>query len=120
MNPHVRIPPLSEPEPDLALLRWRDDFYPDLPEPSDVLLAVEVGDSSARCDRWRKVPLYAGAGIPQTWLVDVSAGVIEDHRQPAGAAYGAVSRLQPGSLVSVEAVPDIALEVASLLGGPIG
>ncbi|MGH9064094.1 MAG: Uma2 family endonuclease [Acidimicrobiales bacterium] len=111
----VRIPPRSEPEPDLALLRWRGDFYPDLPGAADVLLVIEVADSSARSDRRRKVPLYAGAGIPQLWLVDVSAGVLEDHRGPEGGGYREVTVLRPGQRAAVGMLADVSVDVGDLV-----
>ncbi len=63
----------SEPQPDLALLRWRPNFYADAdPRPEDVLLIIEVADTSLAYDRDIKVPLYARAGIPEVWLVDLN------------------------------------------------
>ena len=70
-NP-VRLDEYSEPEPDLALLRPRDDFYAAAhPGPGDVLLIIEVADTSLRYDREIKIPLYARHGIPEVWLVDL-------------------------------------------------
>jgi len=70
-NP-IRLDEYSEPEPDLALLRPRDDFYATAhPGPGDVLLVVEVADSSLRYDREIKIPLYARHGIPEAWLLDL-------------------------------------------------
>ena len=63
----VRLNDFSEPQPDVALLRWRDDFYRSAhPTPADVLLVVEVSDTTVETDRKVKVPLYARAGIPET------------------------------------------------------
>lgn len=70
----VRLSDLSEPEPDVSVLRPREDFYESAhPGPEDVLLIVEVADSSIGIDRHVKVPLYARAGVPEVWLVDLSA-----------------------------------------------
>ena len=70
-NP-VRLDEYSEPEPDLALLRPRDDFYATAhPGPGDILLIIEVADTSLRYDREIKIPLYARHGIPEVWLVDL-------------------------------------------------
>jgi len=78
----IALPPRSEPEPDLALLAWREDFYTELARPDDVLLIIEVADSIVAEDRRRKLPLYAAGGIPEAWLVDLPAGLIEMHSQP--------------------------------------
>ena len=114
-NPIV-LPPLSEPQPDVALLAWRDDFYPDLPRPAEVLLVIEVADSSLLFDRTRKLPLYAGAGIGESWLVDVVAGVIEVHTEPGAAGYGRRRLLGPGESLAPAALPDLVFDAASILG----
>lgn len=81
-NP-VRLNAHSEPEPDLAVLRFLPDFYQSAhPGPSDILLLVEVADASLEKDRQVKLPLYARAGIPEVWLVNLAAGHIEVCRRP--------------------------------------
>jgi Uma2 family endonuclease len=86
-NP-VRLDNYSEPEPDIALVAPRDDYYAaDHPVPRDVLLIVEVADTSLRYDRHRKLPSYARAGIPEVWLVDLTLDRVERHREPRGDAY---------------------------------
>src|SRR5438105_616378 len=73
-NP-VRLGPLSEPQPDVAVLKPRPDLYADShPTPKDVFLIVEVADTSATADRQVKLPLYARAGIPEVWLLVVGTG----------------------------------------------
>lgn len=70
---------VSQPQPDLAILRPRADFYRDgFPGPADVLLAIEVADTSLAFDRGVKAALYAAAGIPETWVID--AGTLRTHR----------------------------------------
>jgi len=84
----VRLNEASEPEPDLALLSPRDDDYAARhPRPDDVLLVVEVADTSAAFDRDVKRPLYARAGIPTLWIVDLETDRIEMSRSPQEAAY---------------------------------
>ena len=69
----VRVGMESEPQPELALLRWRSDFYVwALPEAGDAQLVVEVAESSGHTDRLVKVPLYARGGVPEVWLVDLA------------------------------------------------
>jgi len=73
----------SEPQPDITLLRARDDFYSTAhPEASDTLLAIEVADTSLRLDRRVKIPLYARAGIGEAWLVDLTTSRLEVYREP--------------------------------------
>jgi hypothetical protein len=107
----------SEPRPDLALLRPRADFYRGgHPRPEDILLLVEVAETTAAFDRQVKVPLYASAGVREVWLLDLTAGRLEVHRDPAAGRYRDVRTLAPGDRLAPEAFPDLALEVADLLG----
>ena len=78
----------SEVEPDVAIVRPRKDFYADRhPEPVDVLLVIEVAESSLEYDREVKLPLYARAGVPEVWIVDLTARVVTVHSSPAGDGY---------------------------------
>lgn len=84
----------TEPLPDLALLRPRPDYYRNgHPTPGDVLLIIEVADSSLSYDRDVKLPRYALAGIPEVWLVDLAGRRLLRHRQPAGGTYAEVAEL---------------------------
>ncbi len=84
----VRLDWLSEPQPDLALLAARDDFYRHAhPLPADVLLLIEVSDSTLRYDRDRKMPLYARHGIPEVWIFDLQNGELHVYRSPQDGAY---------------------------------
>jgi Uma2 family endonuclease len=113
----VRLTDISEPQPDLMLLRPRPDFYRDShPTPADVLLLVEVADTSAAYDRSEKLPLYARAGIPEYWLVDLERGVLEVHRSVAGDRYGEVHELAAGARVAPASLPDVELDVGEILG----
>jgi len=77
----IELDPFSEPEPDLAVVTWQQDFYSSRhPEPSDVLLLIEVADSSLRYDLTRKAPLYIAGGIPEVWVVDLTGGVVHAFR----------------------------------------
>jgi Uma2 family endonuclease len=78
----------SEPQPDLMLLRPRADYYRSAhPRPGDVALVIEVADTTLRYDREVKLPLYARAGIPAAWLVDLGAQRLTAYRQPAAAGF---------------------------------
>jgi Uma2 family endonuclease len=85
----IRMGDRSEPEPDLALLRARPDGYRTPPPPSaaDVLLIIEVSDTSLRYDREVKLPLYARHGVPEVWIVDLAARAVEVHRGPDEETY---------------------------------
>lgn len=115
-NP-VRMSERSEPQPDFALLRPREDFYTSAhPTPADVFLLVEVADSSVRFDREEKLPAYARAGIPEFWLINLVERVIEVYWDPSAAGtYASSQLLRPGESIAPAAFPDAALSVAELL-----
>jgi Uma2 family endonuclease len=114
-NP-VTLNDLSEPEPDLAILRPRDDDYAAAhPTSNDVLLLIEVADASLAFDRQVKLPLYARCSIPEVWLLALERGVLEVHRSPAGAAWREVRQLRAGDTVAPLAFPALTFEVAELL-----
>ncbi len=116
-NP-IRLDQVSEPQPDLAVLRRRADFYIDGEPavPADVLLVVEVADSSLKFDREVKLPLYARAGIPEFWIVDVKRRVVEVHRKPDGHGYAEVATHATGSQVVLARAPEIVVTVSLVFG----
>ena len=109
----------SEPQPDLALLKPRaDDYATAHPTASEVLLVVEVADTSADFDRNVKIPLYGRSGVAEAWLIDLSAGVIEVYREPNPSGYGNKTTYVPGDSLAPIVLPDIVLTVAEILGKP--
>jgi hypothetical protein len=112
----VLLSPISEPQPDVALLAWREDFYPEAPGPSEVLLAVEVADSSLLTDRRVKVPLYGRSGVRETWLVDLVANRVEVHREPGPSGYAYARTFRGRDALAVEALPDLVVEAETLIG----
>jgi len=107
----------SEPQPDVAVLRPRpDDYTHSHPKPADVLLIIEVADSSLAYDRGVKIPLYAAAGILEVWLVCLDERLVEVHRDPAPAGYRNIRGLQSGDRISPLAFPDFELTVDAILG----
>ena len=113
----LRLSDLSEPEPDLMLLKPRADFYADAhPSAADVLLLIEVADSSARYDREIKLPLYARHGVPEVWIVDLEARLLRLHREPVGDAYGQVSTTASPGRTPIAALPGVEIELAQILG----
>lgn len=111
-NP-VRLGEHSEPEPDLALLAPRPDFYSTAhPRPEDVLLLVEVAETSLQYDRDVKLPLYAQHEIREVWLVDLGDDQIEVYRQPAEGGYTSVRTVKEGECLALEAL-HLELELAA-------
>ncbi len=116
-NP-VRIVPRSEPQPDVVLLRFREDLYGGaLPVPADVLLLIEVSDSSLAYDRGRKLPLYAAAGVPEVWIVDIEGKRVLVFRALGENGYGETITAGNGDSLSPASLPDLQMPVAELLPG---
>lgn len=109
----LRLDRLNAPQPDFTVLRPRPDFYAtgDRPGPNDVLLLVEVSDSSLRYDRTVKLPLYAKAGIPEYWIVDLKRRVVDAHRTPSRTGYDELTTHQPGDTVALTAAPHITIKL---------
>lgn len=107
----------TEVQPDVTLLQPRADFYTRRhPVATDVLLLIEVADTTLARDRRVKIPLYARAGIREVWLVDLSGDRVEVNRDPAAGMYTHVRALQRGESVVPEAFPDLTIAIADLLG----
>ena len=107
----------SRPQPDLALLEPRPDYYASgAPGAGEIFLLVEVMDTSVEYDRRRKAPLYARAGVSEVWLVDIPAGAVEVHREPGAAGYRDVRTLRRGETLAPLAFPDLTLGVGDVLG----
>ena len=110
-NP-IRIPDHSEPQPDLVLARLRDDDYAGShPGPGDVLLLVEVSDTTAGYDREVKIPLYAAAGIPEVWLVDLPGRAVEVYQDPAGDVFKTRHRRGPGQHLDCSGLAGVQISV---------
>ena len=114
-NP-IQLGTNSEPEPDLALLRPQMDFYIDQhPSAVDVLLVVEVADTSQRYDREVKLPLYAQHGIPEVWIVDAEGKRISIYRSPIADRYEQHQSLDKPETVTLSALPSVEVDLTSLL-----
>ncbi|NJO03687.1 MAG: Uma2 family endonuclease [Bacteroidia bacterium] len=84
----VLLDDFTEPEPDIAILHFWEDYYADRhPRASETLLIIEVADSSLSYDKEIKLPLYASSGIPECWIVNLEAQMVEAYRQPVGSVY---------------------------------
>ena len=114
----IRLDRWNAPQPDLAVLRRRADFYAtgERPGPADVLLLVEVANSSLRFDRTVKLPLYARAGIAELWIVDMKRRVLEAHRNPAGDSYRETDTHQPGDQLALLLAPEIVVRLDLMFG----
>ena len=105
-----------EPEPDLMALRRRADAYASAhPGPEDVFLLIEVGDSTIRTDRRRKLPIYALFGIPEVWLADLTARRVEMHDQPTATGYSRVRIAGIDDSLTPAAFPDVAIPVREVM-----
>ena len=115
-NP-VQVNEYSEPLPDVALLKPRDDFYAQAnPQPSDVLLIIEVADSSVEYDRGIKVPIYGQSGIPEVWLVNLPKETIEIYSQPLEGEYREIRLVKRGESLSAKSVPNLTIDADAVLG----
>lgn len=113
----VRLGPFSEPQPDIALLRPREDSYDrSHPRPEDVLLLIEVADSSLDLDRRVKMPLYAAAGIAEVWLMDLANDAVEVYRDPDARGFRQLRRLGRGSSLNALLLPDLQVDIDEVLG----
>jgi Uma2 family endonuclease len=114
-NP-LRLDDHSEPQPDVTILKPRADDYDTVtPYPADVLLLIEVADSSLDYDRTIKAPLSAENGIIEYWIVNLVHRVVEVHRQPDSGAYAQVQRWGADAVLDMIALPGVTLPLAELL-----
>jgi Uma2 family endonuclease len=115
-NP-VQINDYSEPLPDVTLLKRRNDFYAQAnPQPADVLLIIEVADSSVEYDRDIKIPLYAGVGIPEVWLVNLPKETIEIYTQAIGDTYREIRVVKRGESLAAKSIPSLVIDADVVLG----
>jgi len=111
----LRIDEKTEPQPDLTILK-PGKYRQRHPVPADVLLIVEIADSSEAYDRDVKVPLYSRSGIPEVWLVRLLADSIRVYRTPENGAYRDVRDVGRGQALSPALLPDVALSADDILG----
>lgn len=120
-NP-VRLDRHSEPEPDIALVKPSPNAYRDRhPRPGDVLLLVEVSDTSMMLDRDIKLPLYARAGIPEVWIVALANDEVHVYREPNGDEFTDHRTLGPEEEVDIRSVPAVdSISTDTILGTSSG
>jgi Uma2 family endonuclease len=113
----VRLDKFSAPQPDIALLRPDPDFYrQQAPTAADVLLVIEVSDTTIAADRKIKVPLYARYGVPEVWLVNLNKQCLEVYLQPAAHGYANKRVARRGETVTSSQLPQLCVAVAEVLG----
>ncbi len=113
-NP-VRLNEYTEPQPDLAVIRPRD-YRESLPEPDDVLLLIEVSDTTLAYDRGIKLSLYARAGIREVWIVNLPAETIERYTEPSGDGYRRTERARRSKAIESVTLPELSFRVDAALG----
>ncbi|MEZ4615047.1 MAG: Uma2 family endonuclease [Caldilineaceae bacterium] len=106
----------TQPEPDLCLLAPRDDYYTQgRPTPANVLLLIEVSDSSLQYDQETKLPLYATAGIGEVWIVNLPEQPIDCYSGPTPHGYRRCERFFPGDTIHPDTMPDVTVDVQYIL-----
>jgi Uma2 family endonuclease len=114
-NP-LQLGDLSEPEPDFMLLKSNNDFYCTRhPNADDVLLLIEVADSSLSFDQNQKLRLYASHNIPEYWLMNLTDSCVEVYRQPHGDCYGEKTTLRVGDTITLTQLNQITINIADIL-----
>lgn len=116
-NP-IRLDEHNEPQPDLALLRPRPDFYEESghPTPPDIFLLIEVAQTSAERDHQAKIPLYARAGIVESWVMNLETGTITVYRDPSEAGYRTVRVVRRDEALAPVVFPDREFSAGDILG----
>lgn len=116
----IVLPSNSEPEPDFAILRKRADNYRfALPNADDVLLVIEIADSTIKYDQEVKVPLYAEAGIPDYWIFNLVKNHLETYSEPyqelrGSFGYGVKRIILPSNTVALSCFPDLSLDLSKV------
>jgi Uma2 family endonuclease len=115
-NP-IQLTDYTEPQPDIAVLRPREDFYAQaLPLPEDVLLVVEVAETSLEYDRDEKIPRYAQTRIPEVWLIEVEQVTVTQYTHPDGTRYRRVQTLARGQFLSADILGPLHCAIDSIFG----
>lgn len=113
----VVIGDISEPEPDVTLLKFREDFYAaGKASAEDVLLLIEVSDSTVKYDRDVKMRIYAEAGVKEVWLVNLPRQILEVHLEPEKGKYRLVKKYEKTESIAPFLIPEIKLKVSEIIG----
>jgi Uma2 family endonuclease len=114
----IRLNRTNAPQPDFTILQRRPDFYAsgERPGPADVLLMVEVADTSLRFDRKVKLRLYARAGIGEYWIVNLQRRMVEAYKTPSDDEYSRMNKYKPGDCVGLTLASDIIVKLDLIFG----
>lgn len=113
----IKFDDFNEPEPDLAILKRRENFHiQDKPTPKDVLILIEVSDSTLKYDRKVKRSLYAEAEIPEVWIINLPNDIIEVHQKPSVGIYQLAKIFKRGEILASEVLPGLSIAAAEILG----
>ena len=113
----IYINEYNEPEPDIALLNLREDFYVEShPTANEVLLVIEVSDSTLEYDRNIKKTLYAEAGIAEFWLVNLKENTVERYSSPKNGSYRLTEILESGETIKAGTIENLQLKIDEILG----
>lgn len=113
----VIINDINEPQPDISLLRFRDDYYSTAKaKPEDILLLIEVSDSTVTYDRKVKVPLYARNGVAEVWVVNLPKKIVEVYSHLENGKYKVVKKLERGETLSPKLIPLLKIKVDEIIG----
>jgi Uma2 family endonuclease len=106
----IQLDDYSEPQPDVAVLSPRADFYAHaLPRPDDIYFIIEVADTSLGYDRDQKLPRYAEANIPEVWIIDVNQRTVEQYTRPSQGQYTQLNKILLGDTIQSFALPKITI-----------
>jgi Uma2 family endonuclease len=112
----LQLGDLSEPEPDFMLLKPNADFYSSRhPNANDVLLLIEIADSSLMFDQNQKLRLYALHGIPEYWLLNLNDACLEVYRKPNGEVYAEKTTLRAGDTITLSQLNEISILISDIL-----
>jgi Uma2 family endonuclease len=112
----IEISPFSAAEPDVAILRFRADFYSTgKARPEDILLLIEVADTTVQSDRQTKIPLYARAEVPEVWLVNLPRKIIEVYTEPKNGKYQVVRKAGKSEILKPKMIAELSAKVAEIL-----
>lgn len=112
----LQLGDLSEPEPDFMLLNPHVDYYSSRhPQANDVLLLIEVADTSLAFDQTQKLRLYALHAIPEYWLLNLNDNCLEVYRQPDGDTYAEKIVLRASSTITLSQLPSLTIQISDIL-----
>lgn len=112
----VQLGDLSEPQPDLALLAPRGDYYEQRhPTAADTFLLIEVSETTLRYDLHTKMPLYARHGVPEFWIFDTGERELHVFRSPQGGAYAEIHATRSLGVIPIASLPGVTIDLTSLM-----